>query len=109
MEDVDLVIKNRRGSAALWASKNSVLNDGEIGVESDTGKFKMGPGRWNDLSYFINTDGIAMMISDALAGFDPGSGGDAGAALTTHINSLLPHPVYDDGPSLALLYENAKV
>ena len=30
-------------------------------------------------------------------------------AVITHINSTSPHPVYDDGPSLFLLYENAKV
>lgn len=29
--------------------------------------------------------------------------------LTEHVNSETPHPVYDDGPSLTLLYANAKV
>lgn len=29
--------------------------------------------------------------------------------LDAHVNSLTPHPVYDDGPSLSLLYENVKV
>lgn len=28
------------------------------------------------------------------------------AALVSHVNSLTPHPVYDDLPSLALLFEN---
>lgn len=27
--------------------------------------------------------------------------------LQEHINSSTPHPVYDDGPSLVLLFENA--
>lgn len=31
------------------------------------------------------------------------------AALNEHINADEPHPAYDDGPSLFLLYENAKV
>lgn len=31
------------------------------------------------------------------------------AAVLDHVNSLTPHPVYDEGPSLFLLYENAKV
>lgn len=38
---------------------------------------------------------------------DPGV--DGIIPLEEHINSDLPHPVYDDGPSLALIYENAKV
>lgn len=37
----------------------------------------------------------------------PGMSGDA--SLIDHVDSPTPHPVYDDGPSLALLYENAKV
>lgn len=30
-------------------------------------------------------------------------------ALQGHVDSPLPHPVYDDGPSFLLLYQNAKV
>lgn len=48
----------RRGSAALWASRNPVLEAGEIGVElgatnADPQKFKIGNGAtpWNDLAY----------------------------------------------------------
>lgn len=36
----------------------------------------------------------------------PGSGENL---LPAHIISELPHPVYDDGASFLLLYENAKV
>ncbi len=36
-------------------------------------------------------------------------GADSAELLNAHVNSETPHPVYDDGPSLALLYENAKV
>lgn len=35
----------------------------------------------------------------------PGSAAD----ISEHINDPTPHAVYDDGPDLALLYENAKV
>lgn len=31
------------------------------------------------------------------------------AAVTAHISSTSPHPIYDDGPSFILLYQNAKV
>lgn len=38
------------------------------------------------------------------------AGPDTEAALNAHITDSSPHPAYDeDGPSLFLLYENAKV
>ena len=39
----------------------------------------------------------------------PAGEGEGGTNLSDHIYSETPHPVYDDGPSLTLLYENAKV
>ena len=46
-------IQLRRGSAAEWESENTLLAEGEIGVETDTGKFKIGNGSdtWDDLPY----------------------------------------------------------
>jgi hypothetical protein len=46
-------IQLRRGTAAAWTSANPTLADGEIGIESDTGKFKVGTGlaAWTNLSY----------------------------------------------------------
>lgn len=44
----------RRGTASEWTTSNEVLLVGEIGWESDTGKFKFGNGvdAWDDLDYF---------------------------------------------------------
>lgn len=39
----------------------------------------------------------------------PGPKGDPDTSLSDHIISESPHPVYDDGPSLDILYQNAKV
>jgi hypothetical protein len=88
-------VQHQRGTAARWASTNPILLDGELGYESDKNRMKVGDGvrRWNDLPYFT---GVA---SD-----EPVSG-----ELANHIESPTPHPAYDDGPSLLLLYENAKV
>lgn len=36
-------------------------------------------------------------------------GDSSGPLLDEHVNAAMPHPAYDDGPSFALLYENAKV
>ena len=88
-------IRLRRRTAAGWMATDPVLGPGEPGLEKDSGKLKIGNGyaKWSDLPYFVPTD------SDNIGG----------ATLVEHIDSDLPHPVYDDGPSLTLLYENAKV
>jgi hypothetical protein len=46
-------IQFRRGTAAQWSAANPVLAEGEIGVELDTGKFKVGTGlaAWNSLDH----------------------------------------------------------
>jgi hypothetical protein len=47
-------IQLRHDSAANWADKNPVLKEGEIGVETDTNKMKIGNGTldYNHLAYF---------------------------------------------------------
>jgi len=47
------VIQFRRGAAAEWQSVNPVLAQGEMGLELDTNKAKIGNGvlNWNDLPY----------------------------------------------------------
>jgi len=49
-------MQQRRGTAAQWTSANPILAAGEIGFETDTGKFKMGNGSsaWSALSYFAD-------------------------------------------------------
>jgi hypothetical protein len=46
-------IQVRRDTAANWTSVNPTLAAGEIGLETDTGKFKYGTGStaWTSLSY----------------------------------------------------------
>jgi hypothetical protein len=43
----------RRGTAPQWAVTNPVLESGELGIETDTKKLKLGDGRtaWNNLTY----------------------------------------------------------
>lgn len=40
---------------AMWAQQNPLLQRGEIGIEQDTKKLKIGDGihRWNELDYYI--------------------------------------------------------
>lgn len=85
------LIRFRRDFSDRWAQINPVLKEGEPGHEKDTGRLKIGDGesKWLDLPY-IDGENVDDVIQD-------------------HINSPTPHPVYDDGPSLVLLYLNAKV
>lgn len=47
-------IKNHRGLAADWTGNNPTLAAGEIGIETDTNKMKIGDGTtaWTSLLYF---------------------------------------------------------
>jgi hypothetical protein len=85
-------IKLRRDLASRWSSLNPILLQGEPGFERDTGLFKIGNGllHWNDLPYFVPET-------------------EDNSTLSEHVLSEDPHPVYDDGRSFFLLYENAKV
>lgn len=49
-------IQVRRGTAAQWTSANPTLAAGEIGAETDTGKFKIGDGTtaWTSLGYSLS-------------------------------------------------------
>lgn len=51
-------IQLRHDTAANWADKNPVLKEGEIGVETDTNKMKIGNGTldYNHLAYFGGTE-----------------------------------------------------
>ena len=46
-------IQFRRGTGAEWASANPILAQGEIGVDLDVNRFKVGTGltSWNYLNY----------------------------------------------------------
>ena len=47
------LIQIRRDTASNWTSTNPTLASGEMGFETDTGKFKIGTGStaWTSLSY----------------------------------------------------------
>lgn len=60
----NLTIRPRRDTAANWATVNPVLKEGEIAIEKDTKKTKIGDGStaWNNLPYawvvYVAGDGI---------------------------------------------------
>ena len=62
-------IQVRRGTASQWTSANPTLAAGEMGVESDTNKFKFGNGSsaWTALSYANSDAGeIGEISQDAI-------------------------------------------
>jgi hypothetical protein len=54
-----VTIKLRRDTAANWTSANPTLDEGEPGLETDTGKIKFGDGStaWNSLAYYAPLPG----------------------------------------------------
>ena len=50
-------IQLRRGTASAWSTVNPILVEGEVGLESDTNKMKVGNGStaWNSLAYATAT------------------------------------------------------
>lgn len=83
--------QQRRGTAAEWNTSNYVLDEGELGVTTDTGVIKIGDGvnGWNDLPAAFNSDYLPILgkaaDSELLDGIDS-SGylklGDATTAAT---------------------------
>ena len=61
-----ITIKLRRGTAAQWTAQNPVLAEGEIGLETDTRKFKAGDGTtaWTGLLYYGGSSGGATLFTD---------------------------------------------
>jgi len=59
-------MQQRRGTAEQWTTANPVLAGGEIGFETDSGKFKLGDGvnTWTNLSYFLNSEDLGGALGE---------------------------------------------
>ena len=82
-------IQLRRGIASSWTSSNPILASGEVGVETDTNKIKIGDGssNWNELDYFADVYSASAAI---IAYIDSEVGGliDSAPALLDTLNEL---------------------
>lgn len=56
LKTVSTIHKQRVNTAANWTAGNPVLQIGQIGIESDTRRFKVGNGStaWNSLAYAVD-------------------------------------------------------
>ena len=88
-------MQQRRGTASQWTSADPILAAGEIGYETDTGKFKIGNGSsiWSALNYYVDANAIldgAPGVLDTLNEL-AASLGDDPAFFTTVANNLSDH------------------
>lgn len=75
----------RRGTASEWTAANTILAAGELGLETDTNKFKLGNGAlgWNALPYASGTAGADGATGATGATGANGSNGATGATGAT--------------------------
>ena len=86
-------IQLRRDTAANWTSSNPVLRAGELGIETDTLKFKIGNGSstWTQITNYANvtTTGLSNSLSDYILAATKGAPGGP-AALDSNGDLLVP-------------------
>lgn len=84
LNQIDIRVQVRRKTAAAWAASNEVLLNGEWGLETDTGRVKLGDGvtGYNALPYKGETPGIGTLT----ATFDAGDNDiDVGAYCDVYV------------------------
>lgn len=85
-------IKLRRGTAAEWTTANPILAAGEMGIETDTRKFKFGDGTtpWNTLAY-ASAEGGGGTGDVTAAGDNTFTGNNTFTGTTTFNNNVNIH------------------
>jgi hypothetical protein len=104
-------LQNRRDTAANWTSNNPTLAAGEIGLETDTFKFKMGDGStaWISLAYAYSAGASGPVGATGPTGATgpvgatgnvgpTGATGPVGATGPTGADSTVPGPTGATGP-----------
>jgi len=84
-------IQIRRDTAANWTSVNPTLAQGELGVETDTNKFKVGDGStaWTSLDYLIDTGNIVELDVAQEFTAQQTFSGDLSITSTVSINEVI--------------------
>ena len=101
-------IQLRRGTAQQWTNSNPTLYAGEIGVELDTGKIKIGDGtkNWYQLDYYEGAQGPVGPTGPSGPSGPQGAKGDPG----NQINKVIDIPdVYSSvglGEGALLVYNS---
>lgn len=97
-------IQLRRDTASNWSTNNPVLRPGEVGVETDTLKFKIGPSvtapaigtAWNSITAYANITptGLSNSLGNYILSADQGTSGgpaelDSNGDLVVPENSVI--------------------
>jgi hypothetical protein len=86
-------IQLRRDTAANWTSANPTLRAGEVGIETDTLKFKIGNGTqtWTQITTYANVtpSSLTSSLSDYILAADQGSAGGP-AELDSNGDLIIP-------------------
>lgn len=101
---VNTIIKLRGGTAAQWASTNPVLNAREMGVETDTRKFKFGNGtsQWSSLAYAVGSvsaDGVVVEwenVANKPTEFAPSAHTHVMADITNYVEPIIPEVTFSN-------------
>jgi hypothetical protein len=96
-------IQLRRGTAAEWTSGDPTLAVGEMGVETDTGKIKVGDGStaWTSLGYTtpnLNVSDIADVTISSLSSGETLTWNGA-AWVNTDLTSTITANIVDSAPA----------
>lgn len=87
------LIQVRRDTAANWTSANPTLASGEIGLETDTGRYKIGNGTtpWNSLQINLEVDNLVasgnIEVDNLVASGDVELGGGITAQAVVSLDS----------------------
>lgn len=98
-------LKQRRDTAANWITADTVLAAGERGLETDTGKEKMGDAAttWTNLPYLPAEEGVIALLDAATILVDAKLGHRFSVQLTD--DRLMGNPSNPQGDGQLILFE----
>lgn len=64
---IPIPIQIRNDSSSIWAQANPTLRQGEIGLETNTGRYKVGDGasEWTSLNYYSTLSPMPLYEADS--------------------------------------------
>ena len=103
---VQTLIQIRRGLSTLWTSTNPILNAGEWGYETNTGRYKIGDG----ITVWTSLDYAAVTPDSYVAGSGIGlTQGSLGSTLTVAVTGIPASLVTDFNSAVNSLITSASI
>lgn len=91
MKELKVRIRHRINEADVWFRINPVLEAGEMGIESDTGRFKYGDGKheWRELDYAYGS-GLTSIVVDKIDDLPPAAEYPGAIAIVPRLYENVP-------------------